>query len=97
MSKVLIFGAGLRTRDTILPALSQLTTNFDADFVTLSGNQLAMKNKKTNCFKFGFSEIDYSKYDLEQDGGRHIAIPTGWVKSIAYLDITYRENENGHG
>ena len=40
---------------------------------------------------------DYSKYDLEQDGGRHIAIPTGWVKSIAYLDITYRENQNEHG
>ena len=40
---------------------------------------------------------DYSKYDAEQDGGRHIAIPTGWVKSIAYLDISYKENENGHG
>jgi len=40
---------------------------------------------------------DYSKYDAEQDGGRHIAIPTGWVKSIAYLDITYRENQNEHG
>jgi hypothetical protein len=40
---------------------------------------------------------DYSKYDAEQDGGRHIAIPTGWVKSIAYLDITYKENQNEHG
>ncbi len=37
---------------------------------------------------------DYSKYDAEQDGGRHIAIPTGWVKSIAYLDIRYTEKEN---
>tara|TARA_B100001109_G_C18774967_1_gene432628 strand:- start:49 stop:990 length:942 start_codon:yes stop_codon:yes gene_type:complete len=64
MSKVLIFGAGLRTKDTILPALSLAASDFDADFVTLSGNQLAMKNKKTKCFKFGFSKIDYSKYDL---------------------------------
>jgi hypothetical protein len=34
---------------------------------------------------------DYSEYDEEKDGGRHIAIPTGWVKSIAYLEINRRE------
>ena len=64
MPKVLIFGAGLRTRDTILPALSLATSNFDVEFVTLSGNQMASENNKKHCFKFGFSDIDYSIYDL---------------------------------
>ena len=30
---------------------------------------------------------DYSEFDDEKDGGRHIIIPSGWVKSIAFLDI----------
>tara|TARA_R100000664_G_C2736121_1_gene125550 strand:- start:767 stop:1057 length:291 start_codon:yes stop_codon:yes gene_type:complete len=30
---------------------------------------------------------DYSEFDGEKDGGRHIVIPSGWVKSIAFLDI----------
>ena len=51
MPKVLIFGAGLRTRDTILPAMSLATSNFDVEFVTLSGNQFALKSNKKNCFK----------------------------------------------
>ena len=40
---------------------------------------------------------DYSKYDEEQDGGRHIAIPTGWVKKITYLKEDYKEVTNEHG
>ena len=40
---------------------------------------------------------DYSKYDEEQDGGRHIAIPTGWVKTITYLKEDYKEVTNEHG
>ena len=40
---------------------------------------------------------DYSKYDAEQDGGRHIAIPTGWVKTITYLTKDYKEVTNEHG
>ena len=30
---------------------------------------------------------DYSEFDDQKDGGRHIIIPSGWVKSIAFLDI----------
>ena len=40
---------------------------------------------------------DYSKYDEEKDGGRHIAIPTGWVKKITYLKEDYKEVTNEHG
>ena len=40
---------------------------------------------------------DYSEFDDDKEGGRHIAIPTGWVKSIIYLKGDYKENENGHG
>ena len=40
---------------------------------------------------------DYSKYDEEKDGGRHIAIPTGWVKTITYLKEDYKEVTNEHG
>jgi hypothetical protein len=32
---------------------------------------------------------DYSKVDNDEDGGRHIAIPTGWVKKIEYLKVDY--------
>ena len=64
MFKVLIFGAGLRTKDTILPALTLATSSLDVDFVTLSGKQFIKENKQKKCFKFGFSKIDYSKYDL---------------------------------
>jgi len=35
---------------------------------------------------------DYSEYDGEKDGGRHIAIPTGWVRSIAYLEVNRMES-----
>ena len=40
---------------------------------------------------------DYSEFDGDKEGGRHIAIPTGWVKTIIYLKGDYKENENGHG
>ena len=36
-------------------------------------------------------------YDEEKDGGRHIAIPTGWVKKITYLKEDYKEVTNEHG
>ena len=32
---------------------------------------------------------DYSKVENDEDGGRHIAIPTGWVKKIEYLKVDY--------
>ena len=40
---------------------------------------------------------DYSEFDGDKEGGRHIAIPTGWVRTITYLKGDYKENENGHG
>ena len=35
---------------------------------------------------------DYSNEENSHDGGRHIAIPSRWVKSITYLKHDYREN-----
>ena len=34
---------------------------------------------------------DYSNEENDHDGGRHIAIPAGWVKSIVYLKKDYRK------
>jgi len=36
---------------------------------------------------------DYSEFEDDKEGGRHIAIPNGWVKSVTYL----KENDHGHG
>ena len=32
---------------------------------------------------------DYSNEENDEDGGRRIAIPTGWVKKIEYLKVDY--------
>jgi len=40
---------------------------------------------------------DYSEFDGDKEGGRHIAIPTGWVRTITYLKGDYKENENANG
>jgi len=37
---------------------------------------------------------DYSNEENDHDGGRHITIPAGWVKSITYLSTSYREIKN---
>ena len=37
---------------------------------------------------------DYSEFDGDKEGGRHIAIPTGWVRTITYLKTDYKEKEN---
>ena len=37
---------------------------------------------------------DYSEFDGDKEGGRHIAIPTGWVRTITYLKGDYKEKEN---
>lgn len=64
MSKVLIFGAGPRTKRTILPALTIVDPNFEVDFVTLSGKQYASEDINIECIKFGSKNIQYSEYDL---------------------------------
>ena len=28
---------------------------------------------------------DYSEFEDDKEGGRHIAIPNGWVKSVTHL------------
>ena len=28
---------------------------------------------------------DYSEFEDDKEGGRHIAIPNGWVKSVTFL------------
>jgi hypothetical protein len=40
---------------------------------------------------------DYSEFDGDKEGGRHITIPTGWVQSLLYLKGDYKEKQNGHG
>ena len=40
---------------------------------------------------------DYSEFDDDKEGGRHIAIPTGWVRTITYLKTDYKEKTNEHG
>jgi hypothetical protein len=38
---------------------------------------------------------DYSEFDGDKEGGRHIAIPTGWVRTITYLKGDYKNHEHG--
>ena len=38
---------------------------------------------------------DYSEFDGDNEGGRHIAIPTGWVRTITYLKGDYKNHEHG--
>ena len=32
---------------------------------------------------------DFSNEENDEDGGRHIAIPSGWVEKIEYLKVDY--------
>ena len=38
---------------------------------------------------------DYSEFDGDKEGGSHIAIPTGWVRTITYLKGDYKNHEHG--
>ena len=59
------------------------------------------KEKLAICYSVGWLILkndertvvmaDYSNEENANDGGRHIAIPSGWVKSITYLKYDYRE------
>jgi len=40
---------------------------------------------------------DYSEFDGDKEGGRHITIPTGWGQTITYLKGDYKEKQNEHG
>ena len=40
---------------------------------------------------------DYSEFDGDKEGGRHITIPTGWVQTITYLKADQKEKQNEHG
>tara|TARA_Y100000310_G_scaffold277189_1_gene294794 strand:+ start:275 stop:577 length:303 start_codon:yes stop_codon:yes gene_type:complete len=65
------------------------------------------KEKLATCYSTGWLVLnnddrtvvmgDYSNIENDHDGGRHIAIPSGWVKSIIYLKHDHKENayENG--
>ena len=77
MHKVLIFGAGPRTKRTILPALSIVNPDIKIEFVTLSGKQFVSEDIESNCFKFGSEIIDYSNYDLIL-----ISVPPAQVSKI---------------
>ena len=60
------------------------------------------KEKLAICYSMGWLVLknddrtvvmaDYSNEENAHDGGRHIAIPTGWVRSITYLKPDYKEN-----
>ena len=61
------------------------------------------KEKPATCYSMGWMVLkdgervvimsDYSNEENNNDGGRHIAIPAGWVKSITYLGVNYRETK----
>ena len=60
------------------------------------------KEKLAICYSIGWLVLknddrtvvmaDYSNEENAHDGGRHIAIPSGWVKSITYLKHDYKES-----
>ena len=60
------------------------------------------KEKLAICYSIGWLVLknddrtvvmaDYSNEENAHDGGRHIAIPSGWVKSITYLKNDYKES-----
>jgi len=60
------------------------------------------KEKLAICYSVGWLVLknddrtvvmgDYSNEENANDGGRHIAIPSGWVKSVTYLKHDYKEN-----
>ena len=55
-----------------------------------SGGWLMLKDEKKTIIM-----ADYSEFDGDKEGGRHIAIPTGWVRTITYLKGDYKNHEHG--
>ena len=63
------------------------------------------KEKLATCYSVGWLMVrnnekviimaDYSEFDGDKEGGRHIAIPTGWVRTITYLKGDYKNHEHG--
>ena len=53
------------------------------------------KEKLATCYSVGWLMVrnnekviimaDYSEFEGDKEGGSHIAIPNGWVKSVTYL------------
>ena len=53
------------------------------------------KEKLATCYSVGWLMVrndekviimaDYSEFEDDKEGGRHIAIPNGWVKSVTHL------------
>ena len=62
------------------------------------------KEKLATCYSVGWLMVrnnekviimaDYSEFEEDKEGGRHIAIPNGWVKSVTFL-TDERLNERG--
>ena len=60
------------------------------------------KEELATCYSVGWLVLknddrtvvmsDYSNIENDHDGGRHIAIPSGWVKSITYLKNDHEES-----
>ena len=54
------------------------------------------KEKLATCYSIGWLMTrnnekvvvmaDYSEFEDDKEGGRHIAIPNGWVQSITHLE-----------
>jgi len=61
------------------------------------------KEKLAICYSMGWMVLkdeervvimaDYSNEENSNDGGRHVVIPAGWVKSITYLGANYKESK----
>ena len=74
-----------------------LVTWLDAKTDRQVGTQSKISRKKNlaTCYSVGWLMVrnnekviimaDYSELKDDKEGGRHIAIPNGWVKSVTYL------------
>ena len=61
------------------------------------------KEKLAICYSIGWLVLkndertvvmsDYSNEENANDGGRHLVLPTGWVKSITYLQYEKEKKE----
>ena len=84
-----------------------LVTWLDAKDVQTGWNSIddIEKEKLATCYSVGWLMVrnnekvvimaDYSEFDGDKEGGRHIAIPTGWVRTITYLKGDYKDHEHG--
>ena len=82
-----------------------LVTRFDAKDGSAGWPSIEdiQKEKLAICYSIGWLVLknddrtvimsDYSNEENANDGGRHLVLPTGWVKSITYLQYEKEKKE----